>query len=55
MDIIFEVILLLYPIRSIFRLHTSISKKATVIMVLSCRGLYDSHYAVIQLLTCLVE
>ncbi|KAJ5344702.1 hypothetical protein N7452_002706 [Penicillium brevicompactum] len=38
-DIFFEIIMVLYPIRSILRLQTSPSKKITVILVLSCRVL----------------
>jgi hypothetical protein len=40
LDIIFEVILLLYPVLAILRLQTSLGKKITVILVLSCRVLY---------------
>lgn len=40
MDIIFESILLLYPIRAIMRLQTTLNNKVIVIMVLSCRLLY---------------
>ncbi|CAG8291532.1 unnamed protein product [Penicillium salamii] len=37
-DIVLEVNLLLYPIQSILRLQTSLGKKVTVILVLSCRA-----------------
>ncbi|KAJ5926121.1 hypothetical protein N7516_007894 [Penicillium verrucosum] len=37
LDIIFESMLLLYPIREIMRLQTTISNKVIVILVLSCR------------------
>ncbi|CAI7616544.1 unnamed protein product [Penicillium crustosum] len=37
LDIIFESILLLYPIRAIVRLQTTLSNKIIVILVLSCR------------------
>ncbi|KAJ5801764.1 uncharacterized protein N7518_003832 [Penicillium psychrosexuale] len=37
LDIIFEIVLLLYPIRAIVRLHTTINNKVVVILVLSCR------------------
>ncbi|CAG8046395.1 unnamed protein product [Penicillium nalgiovense] len=39
LDITFEIILLLYPIRAITRLHTTLSNKVIVILVLSCRVL----------------
>ncbi|CAG8134183.1 unnamed protein product [Penicillium salamii] len=38
-DIFLEVALLLYPIQSILRLQTTLGKKVTVILVLSCRAL----------------
>ncbi|CAG8919576.1 unnamed protein product [Penicillium salamii] len=38
-DIFLEVALLLYPIQSILRLQTTLGKKMTVILVLSCRAL----------------
>ncbi|KAF4772184.1 hypothetical protein HAV15_004967 [Penicillium sp. str.  len=37
LDIIFESILLLYPIRAIMQLQTTLSNKVIVILVLSCR------------------
>ncbi|CAG8048890.1 unnamed protein product [Penicillium nalgiovense] len=39
LDITFEIILLLYPIRAITRLHTALNNKVIVILVLSCRVL----------------
>ncbi|CAG8902648.1 unnamed protein product [Penicillium egyptiacum] len=39
LDITFEIILLLYPIRAIMRLQTTLSNKVIVILVLSCRVL----------------
>ncbi|KGO58311.1 hypothetical protein PEX2_068210 [Penicillium expansum] len=40
LDIIFEIIVLLYPIRAIMRLQTNLNNKVIVILVLSCRSLY---------------
>ncbi|CAG8251087.1 unnamed protein product [Penicillium nalgiovense] len=39
LDITFEIILLLYPIRAITRLHTALNNKVIVILALSCRVL----------------
>ncbi|KAJ5511360.1 hypothetical protein N7453_003463 [Penicillium expansum] len=38
LDIIFEIIVLLYPIRAIMRLQTNLNNKVIVILVLSCRS-----------------
>ena len=41
LDLVLEIALVLYPVRMILRLQTSLIKNVIVVLILSCRLVYD--------------